>query len=109
MKKTPEILKVKAIVDKLNGAEFDYRIFKELKYSSVSISTLVKRGYIEIVRKHDTDDGRPFNIYKATGNVYHNYSLKKYNNPKEEEVLIFGKYKLSEIPKSAVTVHMMQG
>jgi hypothetical protein len=108
MKKTPEILKVKAIIDKLNGAEFDYRIFKELKYASVSISTLVKRGYIEIVRKHDTDDGRPFNIYKATGKVYLNYRLKKYNKP-QEEVLIFGKYKLSEMPKSAVTVHRIQG
>jgi len=109
MKKIPEVQKIKEIIDDLEGAEFDYRIFTEFKYASVSISTLCRRGYIEFVRKHDLDDGRPFNVYRATGKAYEVNRPKKYNKGAQEEILIFGKYLLSEMPANAVTVHRMQG
>jgi hypothetical protein len=110
LKKIPVIMRVKELIDSLEGKEFDSRLVKHIRFYSEALSTLTKKGYIKVVGETDetTDQGVKWNLYQVTGKPYVKQKKSTTTKIREEEVLIFGKYKLSEMPKGCFTVHKME-
>jgi hypothetical protein len=110
MKKIPVIMKVKELIDSLEGKEFDSRLVKHIKFSSEALSTLTKKGYIKVIGETAKTPGQcvSWKLYQVTGKPYVKQKKAATTKIREEEVLIFGKYKLSEMPKGCVTVHKME-
>lgn len=101
----PTVQVVKNLIDALNGAEFSYQLIAGVLTGSVGLSNLKKRGYVETVRMEGGLNGRPYAIYMATGKAF----APAYRNVRKEESEhdwpLLGGMRISDYPKTAVTVH----